>query len=396
MATKIDKLRYFKCGYAAPKNSSFSGKMTSEAFTGYYDYTSREEAQDDMKELEQKKDGYIGYTSSHHEGYTRSSEGVLDTEEKKKQFKKEIAKYFKNDGDLAWENVLSISDFEIAQKYGLYKIEDWEAVLSKALPQFFKYAGYDNDNMIWWWDYHVNKSHPHIHIVWLEKNKTKTEGYLPPRYLKALKRFTAKELIARYNICNRIDTQCDMIFKEKDFKFNEILVNVDKYLLSHQNANIKDLYRVLPRTGRLQYNSYQMKDYKKLIDKVIENIINEDEDIKAAYNEWMRNIDVLANNMNDIQNSQIETFKKAELDKLYTRIGNKILRMYKEKPVEIGSKTKNQNHKKYMKSSRFSTSATNKILGVYCLNLIYQQNAEMEQSLREFLRINNLESDYEI
>lgn len=377
-----------RCGYKAPPNSSFKGIMSSDSIVEYLGYTGRDEAKDSERELEINEAGYFAYNASHHEGDTRSNIGVLDSEEKRNEFIELISKNFRNKGDLAWENVLSIQDFQEAEKFGLYKVEDWEAALNKALPKFFRYAGFDPDNIIYWWDYHVNKSHPHVHIVWMEKEKTVTDGYLPPRYLKALKRYTALELEARQRLCEKIDTTYQEFFKNKDLQFKELLVNVDQYLKDNKRIDIDHLYKILPRTGRLQYNSYAMKDYKPLIDRIIDNIIQQDKNVNDSYNTWMKNIDLLADNMNEIQGSNIESFKKAELDKLYTRIGNKILQQYKAKPVCDIDKN---NKQRYRASSRVSKNFTKKILGAYCMEVINEQNAEMEESLREFLRINGLE-----
>ncbi len=214
MKIKIDKVRYFECGKQAPPNSAFKGKMTGEMLSGYSEYTGRDDAKEHDQELVEDE-GYFNYTSSHHTSYTRTSEGILDNDEKRTEFQKLIKKYFHSDGDLAWENVLSIADFDEAEKIGLYSIEDWEAALNKALPKFFKYAGFEPENTLWWWDLHVNKFHPHVHIIWLEKEKTKLEGYLPPKQLKALKRFTALELEVRKKLVDMIDMKYEEFFKQK-------------------------------------------------------------------------------------------------------------------------------------------------------------------------------------
>ena len=393
MKIKIDKVRYFECGKQAPPNSAFKGKMTGEMLSGYSEYTGRDDAKEHDQELVEDE-GYFNYTSSHHTSYTRTSEGILDNDEKRTEFQKLIKKYFHSDGDLAWENVLSIADFDEAEKIGLYSIEDWEAALNKALPKFFKYAGFEPENTLWWWDLHVNKFHPHVHIIWLEKEKTKLEGYLPPKQLKALKRFTALELEARKKLVDMIDMKYEEFFKQKDVKFKTILMSVDNFLSGHIEKDIMKLYRMLPKTGRLQYNSYHMKEYKPYIDKIIENIILSKPEIKSAYDDWLKNIDLLEENMNDIQNSEIATFKEAEIDKLYSRIGNKILKNYvkiKENDSLNRKTDKSKNvARKHLNKKRYSSMNSQKVLGAYIMSCINKQEQEMEESLREFLRINDL------
>ncbi len=394
MKVKIDKLRYFECGKPAPKNSRFKGIMKGETLSEYSDYTGRDEAKENEQELE-KHNGYFKYTQSHHLSKTRTSEGILDTEEKTKNFQKMIKTYFRNDGDLAWENVLSIADDKEAERIGLYTIEDWENVLNKALPKFFKYAGFEPDNMFWWWDLHVNKFHPHVHIIFMEKNKTKTQGYLPPKQLQALKRYTALEFEARKKLCEKIDTNYNDFFKKKDIKMQSILKQVDTYLSQDIQKDILTFYKTLPKSGRLQYNSYHMRNHKKQLDKIIEKLITSNDEIKIAYDDWMNDIDLLEDNINEIQNSQISTFKESEMNKLYTRIGNRILRNYKtyysynhiHNNISV---KKNPIFQRYPNNYN-SYSNSNQVLGAYCMSIIHKQQQEMEESLREFLRINGLE-----
>ena len=407
MKVKIDKLRYFKCGYAAPKNSSFKGTMTTDSLLEYSEYTGREEAKENDKKLEATESGYFAYTTSHHAGCTRSSIGLLDSEIKIKEFRKEIECCFKNKGDLAWENVLSIADYEEAEKYGLFTIEDWEAALNKALPKFFKYAGFRLDNTVWWWDYHINKFHPHVHIIWTEKEKLHKDGYLAPKYLRALKRYTALELIARKELLENINITYSEFFKNKDIQFKEIITNVDNYLKNNIDESVKDLYQVLPRQGRLQYNSYNMKDYKPLIDNIIKQILLKP-DVKVEYEKWLESVDLLKNNMNQVNAGDIDSFKEAEIKKLYTRIGNRILKTYRttdfsentthhsfidQKIQKDDKSTHKQNnfrfphkYKRYYRKSSYS-----QILGVYCMDVIAEQKKEMEESLYIFLHTNNLE-----
>ena len=393
ISVKVDLVRYFEHGKSAPAGSGFKGVMTGESLVGYLGYTSREDAKDSTDELEMKDNGYIGYTQSHNAGCTRSSNGILDTEDKMFDFKKLVRKSYSQDGNLAWEDVISLASFDEAHKFGLYTIEDWDAALSRALPKFFKYIGFDNDNMIYWWDYHINKFHPHVHIIFMEKNQTRFDGYLKPSQLKALKRYTALELEARQKLCEKIDTTYEQFFKNKDLQLKEILINVNDHLKTTNNNDISQLYKLLPKTGRLQYNSYNLKDYKFIIDGIIDNILNTDPKVKEVYNEWMKSIDLLKNNINEINNSDIDSFKKAEIKKLYTRIGNMILKEYRTASFDSitvqHSDTDQKNRKKIVKSKHKRSSK--KILGAYCLDVINQQQRDIEESLKEFLRINGLE-----
>ena len=63
-----------------------------------------------------------------------------------------------------------------ASQYGLFNEEDYAAVTSAALSKFFRKVGLNENNMIWWMNYHTNKDHPHVHLAFLEKEKTRSRG----------------------------------------------------------------------------------------------------------------------------------------------------------------------------------------------------------------------------
>lgn len=101
-----------------------------------------------------------------------------------------------------------------------------------------------------------------------------------------------------------------------------------------------DLYRVLPKTGKIQYNSYNKIPYQPIIKKI----------------------------MND-QENEISSIKETELKKFYEGVGNYILQKY--------HKTKYLNEKK-VKSyiHRIANEQQNKIK-----RNIEEYNRRMEEQL---------------
>ena len=100
-----------------------------------------------------------------------------------------------------------------------------------------------------------------------------------------------------------------------------------------------------------------MKPYKKVVDKIIGKILNDCE-IQNYLNEYMN----MLNRINDYQNqffsksgdNDIANIKNTEMEKLYSRIGNMILKDYREKSSrEIKSSEKGDMFK-------FSDSVRNK------------------------------------
>lgn len=108
----------------------------------------------------------------------------------------------------------------------------------------------------------------------------------------------------------------------------------------------------LPKTGRFQYNSYNMKDFKPVIDEIIDEIIFNSPDLKKQYDILLERIDVLEGVMND-ESAGISTLKEAELKKLHERIGNYILKNYKKtEKVKVKKETKTIRKVRYLNEKR--------------------------------------------
>lgn len=342
MSVKVIKSRFMQFGKTAPEGSRFQGILNSEALIGYSRYTNRKEAKEDQKAIGIHKGGYFGYTtredskisSGDHIGQktpTMSSEGFIDTPQKRKEFEKLLSKSFCKDGDAFYENIISLSSFEEAQKYGMLSENNWNALLNEELPKIFKRKGFDPSNMIWWADLHINTEHPHVHLIFLEKETTVDYKKFKPKDFKYFKRRIFTNLSARKDLVDKQEKTLKEIFKDKDMKFKEITRVVDNNLKKKKYESLNDLLKVLPRTGRLQYNSKNMKDYQPLIKKYIDEKILSNKKTKKAFDEWIQMLDMLEENMNESSGQKIANIKEAELEKFYTQIGNRILQEGKQK-----------------------------------------------------------------
>ena len=91
------KARYFRIGQSAPKNSCFKGTVTPSSIFGgsnsYFSYTER------YSDIEKDKGGsLLDYTGRY--GYTMSSDGLLDSDEKKKTFKQKGMECLSKEGSI--------------------------------------------------------------------------------------------------------------------------------------------------------------------------------------------------------------------------------------------------------------------------------------------------------
>ena len=328
----IDTVRFFEWGKTAPKNSRFKGTMNAKMIfgrNGYMDYTGRKDAvEENVKDqLTLFEDGFLGYTSreSASTGSTVSSLGVL-TPEKRKELRRQGTEAFSKPGDLIWDMVISLESYEEAHKNLLYHQADYAAVIEKILPQFFKKVGFDPTNMLWWMDYHNDKKHPHMHVVFMEKVHTRSRGAFTDKQMKTLKQIIAKELTVRQTVReltgNDYETQFNLKDQEKA-EIMEVLHNVDMSKID----SIQALARILPKTGRMQYGSSNMIPYRQAIDRITKNLLNT-ERIQPLFDDYLKALDPLDQAMkNDAGES---TIKRTEMKKLYREIGNIILQQIKQ------------------------------------------------------------------
>lgn len=383
MGIKIHKLRFLIYGYQPPKGSRFKGTLDTGSLIGYTQYTDRDDAKGNEKKLGKRKDGYLGYTSSHHKDATISSEGVIDSKKKREELYKKMEKAFSKKGDIFYEEIISLESHEEAERLSLgQSAKQWEPLLNEVLPKVFRHKGFDPKNMLWTADLHTNTQHPHVHLLFMEKKHTMDRAKFTQSDMKYLKRQLLSALERRQAYCDRLEASVDDVFKKKDQQFRHLMSDVEESLLNNKNIQLTELLKALPKRGRMQYNSYNMKDYRPLIDNYIDHLIRTDKNANASFSKLMETLDRLEANINDAGNEKISTLKEAEIRKIYERIGNMILQ-----------KAKNPDYKEIMTVNkrtgetqvrRYRQPLTNISISRAIAEVANAQEQEMEEALDEF------------
>ena len=334
MAIKISKLRFMQFGKEAPKSSKFKGTLTTESLIGYSNYMDRDDAKENVNSLDDREGGYIGYTSSHHKSYTMSSLGLIRSDDDRRKLIEELGKAYCKEGDVFYENVISLRTHKESARYGLNDVEGWNDLLVATLPPIFKKKGLDPNNMIWFADFHSNTEHPHIHLVFLEKNTTQSRAAFSPSELKYMKRKMYTHMTARKDLADRTRDDYRKTFEKKDIQFREIVMNVDG-LLSRKRISMNTLRKSLPKHGRLQYDSMNMRDHRELLDRFIDQLIESSPETERCVKDWLDTIELLERNMNNSSGTEIASIREAEMKKLYRRVGNMILKNIRNgEPIE--------------------------------------------------------------
>lgn len=383
MGIKIHKLRFLVYGSQPPRGSRFKDTLDTDSLIGYTKYTDRDVAKGNEKELGRRKDGYLGYTSSHHKDSTISSEGVIDTKEKREELYRKLSSAFSKKGDIFYEEIISLESHEEAERLSLGEsARQWEPLLNEVLPKVFRHRGFDPDNMLWTADLHTNTQHPHVHLLFMEKEHTIDRGKFTKSDMKYLKRQLLSALERRQSYCDRLEASVDDVFRNKDKQFRHLMSDVEQSLLDNKNIQLTELLKALPKRGRMQYNSYNMKDYRPLIDNYIDHLIRTDKKAKASFEKLMETIDRLEANINDAGNEKISTLKEAEMRKIYERIGNMIVQKAKDPDYKeimtVNKRTGETQVRRYRKP------LTNISISRAIADVANAQEQEMKEALEEY------------
>lgn len=310
------------------------GIVSSKDLVGYLRYTRREDSRELFGDNLKVEGGYFEYTSRDSASIkTFTNYGWLTTEQDINDFKIELVNSFNKDGNIAWLPVQAYKDYMTAAQYGLFHAEDYAAITGKVLNKFFKYVNLDPNNMLWWMDYHNNEKHPHVHLVFLEKEQTRTRGKFTQKELNYFRGALFQEMKLREMIItDTYQLNLDVINENSGDKkmLREVIYEM---ISSRKDDEIKkmliNLRRVLPSKGRLQYGASHMIPYRSEIDKVIDTILthpNIKADYEALINKWQF---LDSEKSRELKTTYTAVFD-AEDGKLRKNVANEILRSMKD------------------------------------------------------------------
>lgn len=401
MADLLCKVRYFKIGEQAPKNSCFKGIVTPESIFGgagsYFNYCERY--------VDKENTSLMKYTSRY--GFTYSDDGYLDSKEKKQAFIDKGKESISKEGSIVYEIVCSLADYEVASKYDLTGQEQFAAVTSVILPRFLTTIGLDPNNVSWWQDFHPENRtstspHPHIHLLFFEDEPTHTfdrsYGKLPKKALNKFKMMFASEMIKREDQSIYKDLFNDINFSKRNLLNNIKHTNFDKV------DSLKDLYAILPKSGRLQINSANMAPYRQEVYKVVDKLL-ESKECKEVWKQFIDSLDKYEYLINQKVDSNISSRKDVEITKIKEQIANAILsgkkvfmeenkyeNMIKNVNYKSSDGTKGQTYKdkdiiRNRLNHRNSGLATKRMIN----GLLAKRQNEIEMEIEQYLNQNSMD-----
>lgn len=233
-----------------------------------------------------------------------------------------------------WNLVISFPpDFAI--NHGLITKSDYHDLTKNIMPSLITDMGLKLDNTIWYASLHRNTDNPHMHIMIAEKVKTASKGFIPQSAIKKMKSNIGNYLIDNTKFYELRDKEFSTITGGISLK--ELTKVKGQKLYSDKfrktlNQKLLSFYDTLPPKGRLQYNSKNMKPYKKDLDDIIHFILSHDS-VKYNYANYLRLLEKHQRELNSLygmsKDNKDKTYYNDQLNRLYSKIGNEILSNYK-------------------------------------------------------------------
>lgn len=281
-----------------------------------------------------------------------------------------------------WHGVISFTE-----AFGNQFCDSYEKAfeLMKAeFPKFFKKAGLNAENIEWFAGLHENTDNKHIHFSFFEKAPLRTrqtddntyfsDGYIPQNAINSFK------------VC--VELRLLNINKE---------IALNRKALTHEMKNklysgdymkkIKSLIFILPTTGRMSYDSENMKPFKPQIDLIVNSIMRADKNLKQKFD----NFEQILNKRDCELIKAYERIKVDYSDKLlhdkcisdiYRRLGNLVLTTVKDirqEQKKLDRDTKNRLIRKRIDKLK------RKSLIKKCMQLSEMVNREIISAFQEYL-----------
>ena len=239
---------------------------------------------------------------------------------------------FKDYAGYTWDGFISIKKQD-SYELGLINKEDYYNFTKDIIPKLIVNSGFDLLNTNWYACVHHDSSvnfNIHFYIIEKKPTKIKYEDRLLPK--SAIKRFKSN---AVSYLINR-----DEILRIKDERFlgvvKEVRINnltkIDRSRRTYKTSlesKLEKLYKQLPVEHRLQYNSPNMNKVRPLLDDIIKEILGHPK-LSYSYKNYELTLEKIdKQNKEYYGKSKEDDYKEKQIHKLYSRIGNDILKEFK-------------------------------------------------------------------
>lgn len=371
----------FFIGYAAPTTRKDINDKNTAKYRDERQFYSSSQNRDYIEYVNngsKEKLDYIAYSGNNEKSHGIFNEsGLMD-----RQQIKELRNKLKSTKSVIWHGVISFTE-EFGNNF-CNTTEKAIEMMKGEFPKFLKKAGLNPDNILWYAGLHENTDNKHIHFSFFEKS--------PQRYKRNKKcpAFSDGQIPLKAIRSAKISIELKLlnIYEEMYIGRKTLTQELKKQLeLGAFMKEIKSLMFVLPTTGRMSYDSENLKEYKPQINSIINAIIKSD---KAMMNKFKTFEELLSKRDSEMirEYSQIKVdcsdklLRDKCLDDLYRRLGNIVIRSVKEIRYAQGRadyETKNRLILKHIEKRK------KRILLKKCIQLNELVNREMISAFQDYL-----------
>jgi hypothetical protein len=286
-------------------------------------YATREEATDPSQISDDDILNSINYQDEK-DSYAWDSNGDVNILEELKKDKN-----LNRSGKL-WDMFVSF-DPEFLKEVSLLNKADYYKLTKNVIPKFLLSANFILSNVKWYSTLHINTDNPHIHILFYEKKEMTKIGKLPQSSYVSLKKYISSYLVDKNDFYK--NTAADIKEIREIISKNKLNIADKKTLFSGSyrkqlNQKLLSLYNKLSDTGRLQYNSLSMKKHKAGIDQIIEFILSH-YSLRYKYERYYLRLQDFCKLSEKMYGKSQKDYAENQINNLYERIGNDILKNYK-------------------------------------------------------------------
>lgn len=263
----------------------------------------------------------------------------LDKTKLDKKDLQEIQKQLRTTKSTVWTGVLSFTPM-VAKEF-CNNIEQAQKLLQDNLPKLFEGSQLDFENMRMFAAYHVNTQHPHLHIVFWEKEATRlnSKGRLTFNYNNPTKKpYLPKECLSNFKFgiaqaCSNSNLDFLKLRDEirnsvKDDFSNRSYLNLLAQLYEKDKA-------IIGRAGK-QFGRLTAAEQKQ-VNKSVDALINCNPNTKKTFDLYkallmqthLQNIKLLNDNNMPVP-ERTKKFYDTRINELRTRLGNEYLKNMKE------------------------------------------------------------------
>lgn len=274
------KLHYYKTTDQYPKGDEniahreFVSCKDSYSYLNYVDTGATEKTPKDYEEYIGNKEKSCGVFNQ---------DGLLNDDKKK-----ELRHQLQTTQSCIWDMVISFRE-----DFGNSYCRDYEqaySFLKSELPKFFKRAGLDRENIVWYAGLHENTENKHIHISFFEKE---------PKYFAngGKQKYNSGKidldvlLESKFIFEKHLTNATAQIIKDRKDLLEKYNVGLSKIQIARKGKRLLiELYNLLPNKGRISYDSENMLSLKSKVDEITNYFLIQNTQTRTAYLNFKKDV----------------------------------------------------------------------------------------------------------